>query len=337
MARKGKSYVDSIINAASLAVRADTLDSMLNQIPGEITKNQQFQSELEFKHEQHLDSVQHAKDTLTAEINANNTKNDYQLLSAILEGPPAQRIAAINAARKAEVFKTEDGRKALDVFESSTLVEQGNIDNFVVEIMNLEDKKGDLSPDEHLTELKNLRTRSIANSNLGIYTDSLSSKIKNVTKEVDDEFYSNFADHLVFDDDVPLQTRDNIRQILRSATSDTQAKMAVDYIFEGKGKNTISLKDSGVLIGHLNKVIELTDSPQAEDILNKVMSNLGEDLGIQKSYSGGLHITLEDGRPAILYDDNSLQIVNNLTDLTPIGDKRSMSSLEANNIRTMIK
>ena len=61
---------------------------------------------------------------------------------------------------------------------------------------------------------------------------SLYVEVGDMTVYIDNSTLEQIVD-IFFDDDVPLQTRDNIRQILRSATSDTQAKMAVDYIFEG--------------------------------------------------------------------------------------------------------
>ena len=63
-----KSYVDSILDAAALASRQDTIGEMLNQLPGLLAEQQRFRAaeekeneryaeELTFRNKQYKDSV----------------------------------------------------------------------------------------------------------------------------------------------------------------------------------------------------------------------------------------------------------------------------------------
>ena len=81
--KQSTDWVGQIINAASYAVRADTLDSMLNQIPGLMQQNAQINAQRDFEIDKHNDAVELEKQKLVDDKLFKDTQLDYQLIGAL--------------------------------------------------------------------------------------------------------------------------------------------------------------------------------------------------------------------------------------------------------------
>ena len=350
----GTDWVGSIINAASYAVRADTLDSMLNQLPGEITKNQQMNADRKFKIEQHNDAVDLEKEKEANNQAYRNTTLDFQLIGAMNDPSlsPEARMQAFRAAQRSGALKTPEGLASLQAFikKDETIIAENETFNqrfkstiqdkdrgFNYALVGNEYEAKDYTSEDYLKDLNELHIEALGNPNYSAFVAPLSKKIKIETDNIANQFYADIADDLIFDESVSPERQLSIKNTLSKATTAAQANFALKWMLED-GKGTVSVGDKTNLLGKVNDIAGLYEDTTGEiptGIKNTqawLMSELASDVGMGTADRTGILVKLEEGVLAMLYPDNSVQKID--SDYNPIGEAQIASEAEADALRS---
>jgi len=331
----GTDWVGSIINAASYAVRADTLDSMLNQLPGEITKNQQMNADRKFKIEQHNDAVDLEKEKEANNQAYRNTTLDFQLIGAMNDPSLSAeaRMQAFRAAERSGALKTPEGLASLQAFikKDETIIAENETFNqrfkstiqdkdrgFNYALVGNEYEAKDYTSEDYLKDLNELHIEALGNPNYSAFVAPLSKKIKIETDNIANQQLS-------------------IKNTLSKATTAAQANFALKWMLED-GKGTVSVADKTNLLGKVNDIVGIYEDA-GEDIPMGIkntqawlMSELASDVGMGTADRTGILVKLEEGVLAMLYPDNSVQKID--SDYNPIGEAQIASEAEADALRS---
>ena len=355
----GTDWVGSIINAASYAVRADTLDSMLNQLPGEITKNQQMNAQRKFEIEKHNDAVDLEKEKEANNQAYRNTTLDFQLIGAMNDPSLSAeaRMQAFRAAQRSGALKTPEGVASLEAFikkDETIIAEKTSFNERFQGVVESKDsgwkwdknvtdlnveapwKVKDYTSEDYLKDLNQLHIEALGNPNLSKYVPSLSAKITKETDNIANQFYADIADDLIFDESVSPEQQLAIKNTLAKATTAAQANFALKWMLED-GKGTVSVGDKTNLLGKVNDIAGLYEDTTGEiptGIKNTqawLMSELASDVGMGTADRTGILVKMEDGVLAMLYPDNSVQKID--SDYNPIGELYTAPPEQADSLR----
>ena len=109
--KTSRNYVNSILDAAAMASRADTLDGMLNQLPGLLMQQEQQKRAEETEAERYKDQMDMQRQARKDQLNAQKVSNELAI-GSVISGieDPVSAIAALNAynptTKEGTLFKT---------------------------------------------------------------------------------------------------------------------------------------------------------------------------------------------------------------------------------------
>ena len=150
-----KDYVDSILDAAAMASRADTLDGMLNQLPGLLMEQEQQKRAEEKEAERYNEQMDLQRQARTDNINRQEEAADYQFLNvAASVDDPIQKAAMLENY----IPKTDRGRMGFDSLSASNSIVTGLDSNINASMKELNAEKANLSAEEYnarVLELEN--------------------------------------------------------------------------------------------------------------------------------------------------------------------------------------
>jgi len=150
-----KDYVDSILDAAAMASRADTLDGMLNQLPGLLMEQEQQKRAEETEAERYNEQMDLQRQARLDNINRQEEAADYQFLNvAASVDDPIQTAAMLENY----IPKTDRGRMGFDSLSASNAVVTGLDSNINASMKELNAEKANLSSEEYnarVLELEN--------------------------------------------------------------------------------------------------------------------------------------------------------------------------------------
>jgi len=141
-----KDYVDSILDAAAMASRADTLDGMLNQLPGLLMEQEQQKRAEETEAERYNEQMDLQRQARLDNINRQEEAADYQFLNvAASVDDPIQTAAMLENY----IPKTDRGRMGFDSLSASNAVVTGLDSNINASMKELNAEKANLSSEEY--------------------------------------------------------------------------------------------------------------------------------------------------------------------------------------------
>ena len=150
-----KNYVDSILDAAAMASRADTLDGMLRDLPGLLMQQEQQKRAEETEAERYNEQMDIQRQARIDNKNREEEAADYQFLNvAVSIDDPIERAAMIAGYSP----KTDRGRMGFDSLSASNAVVTGVDSNINASMKELNDEKANLSAEEYnarVLELEN--------------------------------------------------------------------------------------------------------------------------------------------------------------------------------------
>jgi len=141
-----KDYVDSILDAAAMASRADTLDGMLNQLPGLLMEQEQQKRAEETEAERYNEQMDLQRQARTDNINRQEEAADYQFLNVAASVDDPNQIAAM---LENYYPKTDRGRMAFDSLSASNSILTGLDSNINASMKELNAEKANLSSEEY--------------------------------------------------------------------------------------------------------------------------------------------------------------------------------------------
>jgi len=271
-----KSYVDSILDAAALASRQDTIGEMLNQLPGLLVQQQQIKNDRQDR----LDAI--AKDDAFRERefisneNARKTQNELALggaFAGILDLD--ERLSAFQNFEPT----TEDGSSYKKANIEAIKTGRSTQSAFNLKIKNYQEDVGQRTSKENLALLRELEIEASGNANLKKFVPSIQNKIKFQTGLGSQEFISNISDTIIFDESVSGEEQNRYKAMLKSATSVEQAKLVLDMIPTKDGKKTYKIEDLNLAMKYTNEAIEL-GVPGSEELARSIMGRTAEALDI---------------------------------------------------------
>jgi len=139
-----RSYVDSILDAAAMASRQDTLGDMLNQLPGILVEQERYKNEQQKEAERYNDQVDFRNTQYADTLRVQDEQSDLSFLNIGLglEDPDEQKTYFETYAPK-----SERGVNAFDAAKKTVAVRNTNKSNISVAFKDLEknmiDKKSE--------------------------------------------------------------------------------------------------------------------------------------------------------------------------------------------------
>lgn len=158
-----RSYVDSILDAAAMASRQDTLGDMLNQLPGLIVEQQRYRDQQQKEAERYNEQITFRNTQYQDSLRAQDEQSDLSFLNIGLglEDPDEQKIYM-----KTYAPKSERGKNAFEAATKTVAVRNTNKSNISVAFKDLEKNKNEMTFEEYSAELSRIETMAASNSNL---------------------------------------------------------------------------------------------------------------------------------------------------------------------------
>lgn len=153
--KTSRNYVNSVLDAAAMASRADTLDGMLSQLPGLLMEQDQQKRAEATEAERYNEQMDLQRQARIDNKNREEEAADYQFLNvAVGIDDPIERAAMIAGYSP----KTDRGRMGFDSLSASNAVVTGVDSNINASMKELNDEKANLSAEEYnarVLELEN--------------------------------------------------------------------------------------------------------------------------------------------------------------------------------------
>jgi len=271
-----RSYVDSILDAAAMASRQDTLGDMLNQVPGILVQQEQARQEREDRLARFAKDDEFKERQLTFSENTRKTQNDLALGGAF--------AGIVDLDERLTAFEnyeptTDDGAAYKKANIESIKKGKSTQASFNLKIKNYQDGIGDRDSKENLALLRELEIEASGSANLKKFVPSIQNKIKYQTGLGAQEFVSNISDTITFEDSVPEEEQKRYKDMLKSATSIEQAKIVLDMIPMKENKKTYKIDDLNLAMKYGNEAVEL-GIPGSEQFLRGIMGQTSQALGL---------------------------------------------------------
>lgn len=271
-----RSYVDSILDAAAMASRQDTLGDMLNQIPGLLVQQQQAKQERQDRLDRFAKEDEFRERQLTSTENARKTQNDLALGGAFAGiADLDERLSAFENYEPT----TEDGIAYKKANIEAIKTGKSTQSAFNLKIKNYQDGAGERTSKENLALLRELEIEASGSANLKKFVPSLQNKIKYQTGLGAQEFVSNISDTITFDESISAEEQKKYKDMLKSATSIEQAKIVLDMIPMKENKKTYKIEDLNLAMKYANEAVEL-GVPGSEQFLRGIMGQTSEAFGL---------------------------------------------------------
>ena len=271
-----RSYVDSILDAAAMASRQDTLGDMLNQVPGILVQQEQAKQERQDRLDRFAKDDEFKERQLTFSENTRKTQNDLALGGAF--------AGIVDLDERLTAFEnyeptTDDGAAYKKANIESIKKGKSTQASFNLKIKNYQDGIGDRDSKENLALLRELEIEASGSANLKKFVPSIQNKIKYQTGLGAQEFVSNISDTITFEDSVPEEEQKRYKDMLKSATSIEQAKIVLDMIPMKENKKTYKIDDLNLAMKYGNEAVEL-GIPGSEQFLRGIMGQTSQALGL---------------------------------------------------------
>lgn len=259
MARK---VVDSILDAAAMASRQDTLGDMLNQIPGLLIEQQRYKDEQQREDDRYAEELTFRNKQYQDTVDARNLAADIELINvgADLEGESG--VTYFDNVS----LGTEKGRSLGSALRKSKGVTVTNNNEINTKFKNLSDKFGNLTVEEAEKQLSEFRLEL---DSKGIKRDT-STFDKKLAVKKNREFANDVLDIVDFENE------DELRNIIQGSNNPTQiATFMIDRLDKDKLDSIENQKDKDKLMNDLGNVIaSLRNADAPESVIKKYENKL---------------------------------------------------------------
>ena len=299
MARK---VVDSILDAAAMASRQDTLGDMLNQIPSILQQQQQAKEAREDRLQQYADSKAFQDKQFEETKTLSETNLDFNVVNAAMEiDDPVARAAALGKIKP----KTQDGYRYLNAQldgtnSINTTMKEFNT-NFTADIKGFDDK----SYEEQKLVIEKYENQIALNPSLKGFktqTDNLRTRATTAeNKRIVQDFAKNYTLSSLSDEE-----NRQMQEMMKNATSFEQLQTIIDIQLKGK-------KDAGMSVSELNNFIGKIGDLVEAGVYTEEQGRIMVDDAMKK-YSP--RVTLDNNKK----DEVDTAGYTTIATKTPIGD-----------------
>ena len=299
MARK---VVESILDAAAMASRQDTLGDMLNQIPSILQQQQQAKEAREDRLQQYADSKAFQDKQFEETKTLSETNLDFNVVNAAMEiDDPVARAAALGKIKP----KTQDGYRYLNAQldgtnSINTTMKEFNT-NFTADIKGFDDK----SYEEQKLVIEKYENQIALNPSLKGFktqTDNLRTRATTAeNKRIVQDFAKNYTLSSLSDEE-----NRQMQEMMKNATSFEQLQTIIDIQLKGK-------KDAGMSVSELNNFIGKIGDLVEAGVYTEEQGRIMVDDAMKK-YSP--RVTLDNNKK----DEVDTAGYTTIATKTPIGD-----------------
>ena len=257
-----RSYVDSILDAAAMASRQDTLGDMLNQIPGLLVEQQRYRDQEQKEDERYADEKAFRNQQYNDMVDSRNFSEDVAMVDILADLEGDEAVAYGDNIS----YKTDRGRNLGNAVRKSKGVTVTNNNEINTKFKNLSENFGNLTVEEAEIQLSEFRLEL---ESKGIKRDT-STFDKKLAVKKNREFANDVLDIVDFENE------DELRNIISGSNNPTQiATFMIDRLDKDKLDSIENKKDKNKLMIDLGNVIaSLENSGAPETVIKKYQNKL---------------------------------------------------------------
>ncbi len=196
--KTSRNYVNSILDAAAMASRADTLDGMLNQLPGLLMQQEQQKRAEETEAERYKDQIQFRNTSMATQEKQAKEQRELSLMSLVSGYSPEMTEAFLSGID----VETELGNSVKNATQSANVIRKTNIQNVTTQLNNLSTLNvADYTLEEIETLKQDIQSTIYSDPYL---TNNFSKQLQGVDKVLSKKMDNNFILEFVSDPSLGL-------------------------------------------------------------------------------------------------------------------------------------
>lgn len=269
MARK---VVDSILDAAAMASRQDTLGDMLNQIPGILQQQQQAKEAREDRLQQYADQKAFQDKQFEQTKTLSDTNLDFNVINAAMEiTDPVSRAAALSKIKPT----TQDGYRYLNTQRDGTnsinaTMKEFNT-NFSSDLKNFDN----LSFEQQKVLINKYENQISLNSSLSGFQTQVDNLRTRSTKQEEKRKVQVFGSNFTLDGNTDEQNSEMQKQ-LKMATSFEELELIIDMQTKNAGTE-VTIQDYGKLLNTYASLVdnEIITPERGKQLSDEILKKMG--------------------------------------------------------------
>ena len=211
------SYVDSILDAAAMASRQDTLGDLLNQLPGLLVEQQRYRDQQQKEAERYNDQVTFRNQQYQDNLDRQKRADEMSLLGLVGDMSPDMATTYLDSVD----VESEFGIKTKEALKNSNKVRVNNIRSITTELNNLYNVDVSKMSQKEIMEMK----QSVQSK---IYSDPYTTKqygsqLSQIDVILEEKFNNDFIRTFVDDNKEELGLTDKQIQSIKGAKNSVTA------------------------------------------------------------------------------------------------------------------
>lgn len=267
-----KSYVDAILDAASMASRQDTLGDMLNQLPGLMVEQQRYRDAKETEEKRYADEQAFKNKQYTDNLNYQDANFDASVLGAIstMEDPIA-KAAALSSYQP----KTVKGSGFKDTLVASNDSVNKTISNFNNTYTETIKGLNNLEFEGKIDSLTNLENQIYSNPTLSKFLPQLEKTMDRVKKSEEKRKIEDFASTVTFPDITEEQEK-RLQTSLKGSSSWEELSNRVE-LFSKSINKPLSIEQINLLMDNVTESVDkgIISPERGTAIQNTLLQRVG--------------------------------------------------------------
>lgn len=196
--KTSRNYVNSVLDAAAMASRADTLDGMLNQLPGLLMQQEQQKRAEETEAERYKDQIQFRNTSMATQEKQAKEQRELSLMSLVSGYSPEMTEAFLSGID----VETDLGNSVKSATQSANVIRKTNIQNVTTQLNNLSTLNvADYTLEEIETLKQDIQSTIYSDPYL---TNNFSKQLEGVDKVLSKKMDNNFILEFVSDPSLGL-------------------------------------------------------------------------------------------------------------------------------------
>jgi hypothetical protein len=267
-----KSYVDAILDAASMASRQDTLGDMLNQLPGLMVEQQRYRDAKETEEKRYADEQAFKNRQYIDDKNYQDANFDASVLGAIstMEDPIAK--AAALSSYQPKTVKGSGFKDTLVASNDSVNKTISNFNNIYTETI-----KGlnNLEFEGKIDSLTNLENQIYSNPSLSKFLPQLEKTMDRVKKSEEKRKIEDFASTVTFPDITEEQEK-RLQTSLKGSSSWEELSNKVE-LFSKSINKPLSIEQINLLMDNVTESVDkdIISPERGTAIQNTLLERIG--------------------------------------------------------------
>ena len=269
------SYVDKILNTASMASREDTIGDMLNQLPSLLVEQQQAEQARQDRLQQYADQKEFQNKQLKRQELISQQNIDFNILTSIAG---IEDLDAKSEALDAYKSKTADGLAYKNTLIASNDSKNKTIKDFNEDYEVYKKNKNNNTFEQNQDALNKLILSSDSNTTLNVFSNQLE-KEKQMLRNNETKYRIGlFADGFTLQGATEEQNK-KLRASLKQAPDWQTAKNIIE-ISSSQLKKPLTMDDYNLLLDNIREGVEenLISPEEGERMTSDIYMKINEEI-----------------------------------------------------------